>query len=340
MQRLELRDVLQLRYVINQRVDRKGQQPRNHDAQHAREHAEDAGLSVEYAGDVLLPRAQRLEYADFLGALEHRGVGDDADHNQAHHQAHRSKRNQHEGDAVDNAAGHLRNRGGQVGVDDLLLDRKAFIVSVQIFQQAVLGLEIVRVQEDHIRDFAAAEDGERLLLLLLRQGLQGEDAFVGGLLVGDDLRGKAVLDDFLHQLLAVADARVQQPDGGRFLQPHHAADTQCDVVFVFIQRPVVAVGHIHALLGFYVIIVVEHNAVFLADKLVEADLAASCRVKAKRIEKGFVQPVAGVHDKHDVMLAGRISAGQQVIILFKIAFAAAFGIGRKPDHTHTHHIGH
>ena len=40
------------------------------------------------------------------------------------------------------------------------------------------------------------------------------------------------------------------------------------------------------------------------------------------------------------MLAGRISAGQQVIILFKIAFAAALGVGRKPDHTHTHHIGH
>ena len=340
VQRLQNRDVLQLGHVVDQRVDRKGKRPRDHDAQNAREHAENTGLGVKHAGDVLLPRAERLENADLLRPLEHRGVGDDADHNQTHHQTHRGEGDEHEGDAVDDAARHLRNRGGQIGVNDLLLNRPALVVRVKVLEQAVLALEIVGIEEDHIRNPAAAEHGERLLLLLLGQRLKRENAFVRGLLVGDDLRGKAVGQNLLHQLLAVTDAGVQQADGRRFLQPHHAADAQGDVVLVFVQRLVIAVGYIHALLGLAVIVVVEHHAVLLADDLVVADLAAAVRVEAERVEQRFVQPVAGIDDEHDVVLAGRIRTREQVVILLEIALAAALWVGRKPDHPHAHHVGH
>ena len=70
------------------------------DGKDARDQALDEGLGVEDALDVALGRADGAQDADLLLALQDADVGDDADHDGAHHQRDAHEGNEHQADHV------------------------------------------------------------------------------------------------------------------------------------------------------------------------------------------------------------------------------------------------
>ena len=79
-------DVADLGQMGDDGVDGDAQQHRQTNAGNAGGKAHDEGLGIEDAGNILLAGADGTQDADLFGALQHRDIGDDTDHNGGNHQ--------------------------------------------------------------------------------------------------------------------------------------------------------------------------------------------------------------------------------------------------------------
>ena len=133
-------------------IHREAHDHHDQDGKDARDQALDEGLGVEDALDVALGRADGAQDADLLLALQDTDVGDDADHDGAHHQRDAHEGNEHQADHVHDVRDGAHDDAHVVRVANhavvLAGGTGPLVVGVNGGEHVLLGREVLGVDGD------------------------------------------------------------------------------------------------------------------------------------------------------------------------------------------------